>query len=102
MYVKIQITVKSADFLPLNRRYIKMGETLRLILTIADVLVCILLIATVLFQSSKDEGLGSMFGGAAETFFGKDKARSLDAKLGKVTAIAAAAFIVLTFVIAVF
>ena len=79
-----------------------MGETLRLILTIADVLVCIVLIATVLFQSSKDEGLGSMFGGAAETFFGKDNARSLDAKLGKVTAIAAAAFIVLTFVIAVF
>lgn len=79
-----------------------MGETLRLILTIADVLVCLVLIATVLFQSSKDEGLGSMFGGAAETFFGKDKARSLDAKLGKVTAIAAGAFIVLTFVIAVF
>lgn len=79
-----------------------MGETLRLILTIADVLVCLVLIVTVLFQSSKDEGLSSMFGGAAETFFGKDKARSLDAKLGKITGIAAAAFILLTFVIAVF
>ena len=76
-------------------------ETLRLILTIADVIVCLVLIATVLFQSSKEEGLNSMFGGSAETFFGKDKARSIDAKLAKVTTVAAIIFVALTFVIGI-
>ena len=79
-----------------------MSETLRLILTIVDAVVCLVLIVSVLLQSSKSEGLSSMFGGAAETFFGKDKARSLDAKLGRITTVAAIIFLVLTFVIAVF
>ncbi|MBQ6934404.1 MAG: preprotein translocase subunit SecG, partial [Clostridia bacterium] len=37
--------------------------------------------------------------GVADTFFGKNKARSLDAKLEKLTGVLAIAFIVLTFVI---
>jgi len=79
-----------------------MSETLRLILTIVDAVVCLVLIVSVLLQSSKSEGLSSMFGGAAETFFGKDKARSLDAKLARITGIVSVVFLVLTFVIAVF
>ena len=52
-------------------------------------------------QSGKAQGLGEI-GGAAETFFGKNKARALDAKLEMITEYSAGIFLVLTFVLAVF
>jgi len=70
------------------------------ILTVLQVIVCLVLILSVLFQSGKSAGLGEI-GGAAETFFGKNKARSMDAKLEKVTKYSCGAFLVLTFVLAV-
>lgn len=70
------------------------------ILTVLQVIVCLALILSVLFQSGKNPGLGEI-GGAAETFFGKNKARSMDAKLEKVTKYSCGAFLVLTFVLAV-
>ena len=79
-----------------------MNETLRLILTIIHALNCLIVIVTILFQSSKSEGISSALSGTAESFFGKNKARSLDAKLAKVTGISAAIFIVMTFVLSVF
>lgn len=78
-----------------------MGETLRMVLTVMQALVSLALIGSVLMQSGKSQGLGDI-GGAAETFFGKNKARSMDAKLEKVTQYSAGVFLVLTFVIAVF
>ncbi len=79
-----------------------MNETLRLILTIIHALNCIIVIVTILFQSSKSEGLSSAISGTAETFFGKNKARSLDTKLAKVTGISAGIFVALTFVLSIF
>lgn len=79
-----------------------MNETLRLVLTIIHVIICLIMIVTILFQSGKSEGLSSAISGAAETFFGKNKARSLDAKLAKITKFSAVAFIALTFVLAIF
>ncbi|MBR4880189.1 MAG: preprotein translocase subunit SecG [Clostridia bacterium] len=73
-------------------------ETVKLIMTIVQVLVSLALIISVIFQSGKNAGLGSI-DGVADTFFGKNKARSLDAKLEKLTGVLAGAFIVLTFVI---
>lgn len=70
------------------------------ILTVLQVIVCLALILSVLFQSGKNPGLGEI-GGAAETFFGKNKARSMDAKLEKVTKYSCGAFLVLTFVLAI-
>lgn len=70
------------------------------ILTVLQVIVCLTLILSVLFQSGKNPGLGEI-GGAAETFFGKNKARSMDAKLEKVTKYSCGAFLVLTFVLVV-
>ncbi|MDD6315701.1 MAG: preprotein translocase subunit SecG [Butyricicoccaceae bacterium] len=78
-----------------------MGETVRLVLTVFQVVVCLALILSVLMQSGKAQGLGEI-GGAAETFFGKNKARALDAKLEKITEYSAGIFLVLTFVLAVF
>ena len=78
-----------------------MNETLRLVLTIIQVIICVVLVVVVLFQQGKSAGLSGAISGAADTFFGKNKARSLDAKLEKLTAWFAGAFIVLTFVLAI-
>ncbi len=79
-----------------------MSETLRLILTIIQVVSCVGLILSVIFQSSQDEGGMSVLGGTAETFFGKNKSRSLDAKLEKATIIFSIAIAVLTICLTIF
>ena len=79
-----------------------MNTTLQLILSIVVVLLALVLTVLVLVQNSKSEGLDAMVGGAAETFFGKNKARSLEAKLQKMTVICAVCFFVLTGVLAIF
>ena len=79
-----------------------MNPTIELILTILQVLVCVVITVLILLQNGKSEGLGSAMSGAAETFFGKNKGRSVEAKLQKVTVILAVAFILLTAVLAIF
>ena len=72
---------------------------LELILTIVHVIFAVLLIAIVLFQSGSQEGLSGSISGGAETFFGKNKARSMDGILAKCTAIVAVLFIVTSIVL---
>lgn len=60
-------------------------------------LLAIVLIVAVLAQEGSRQGLGAIAGGA-ETFFGKNKAKSVEGKLEAVTKIAAVAFIVLAIV----
>ena len=69
-------------------------NALAIIFNIVLILISIVLIAVVLMQQGQRQGLGAIAGGA-ETFFGKGKAKGLDAKLAKITKIAAIAFIVL-------
>ena len=45
-----------------------MNSTLQLILSVADVLVCLAMIVLVLLQNSKSEGLSAV-SGSSETFF---------------------------------
>ena len=61
------------------------------------IIVCLVMIATVLLQSSETAGLGAV-SGAAETFFGKNKSKGMEAKLAKITKICAIAFVVLAIV----
>ena len=68
---------------------------LRTILTVIFIIVCIVLACIVLLQEGKSAGLGAI-SGAAETYWGKNKGRSLEGKLHKITAIAAVLFIVLS------
>ena len=70
---------------------------LSIIIDIALILISIVLIVTVLMQEGQRQGLGAI-GGGAETFFGKNKAKSMEGKLQKYTKIAATAFIVLAIV----
>ena len=57
----------------------------------------LIMTVTVLLQSSERTGIGAV-SGAAETFFGKNKARGMDAKLALVTKICAGVFVVLSIV----
>ena len=64
------------------------------IFTILQVLVGLMIILMVLFQSGKNQGLG-VISGAADTFLAKSKAKSLDAKLARATKWVGALFILL-------
>ncbi|MFS8582246.1 MAG: preprotein translocase subunit SecG [Limnochordales bacterium] len=67
-------------------------------LMVLQVIVAIGLIAVVLMQKSKGEGLGAI-GGSAQMFF--DQARGLDRVLEKATTYLAVAFMVLSIVISI-
>ena len=74
--------------------------TIGILLLISSVLIVIL----VLMQQSKDAGLSGAIAGGSDTYFGKNKKRSNDAKLAKITKILTVVFFVLslcgTFVLA--
>ena len=70
------------------------------IVTVVLVITALILIGTVLLQPGESNGLGAIAGGA-ETFFGKNKAKTMEGKLALATKISAAAFIVCALVIAV-
>jgi len=67
-------------------------------LMILQLLVSIGLIAVVLLQRSKGEGLGAV-GGSAQMFF--DQARGVDRVLEKATTYLAVAFLVLSIIISI-
>ena len=56
------------------------------------------LIIVVLLQESKSAGLSGAISGGADTFFGKNKGRTMEAKLIKMTKIVATLFVILAIV----
>ncbi len=71
---------------------------LRIILTIVFIIVSVALAAIVLLQEGKSAGLGAI-SGAAETYWGKNKGRSMEGKLVKITRYLAIGFLVLAVVL---
>lgn len=69
-------------------------EILKIVLTILFVIDCIVLMALVLLQEGKSEGLGAI-SGAADSFWGQNKGRSMEGALVKATRICAVLFLVL-------
>lgn len=67
---------------------------LKMILTIVFVLICIALTIIVLLQEGKSAGLGAV-GGISDTYWGKNKGRSIEGNLEKFTKFAAAAVLIL-------
>ena len=55
----------------------------------------IIIIVTVMLQQSKQQGLSGAIAGGADTFFDKNKGRTLEAKLSKITKFVAIAFFVI-------
>lgn len=74
-------------------------EILRIVLNIIFVIDCIALTVVVLMQEGKNAGLGALAGGNAETYWGKNKGRSKEGTLKRVTKIMAALFIILALVL---
>ena len=72
---------------------------LNVVVTILLVITAIILIATVLLQPGEQSGLGAI-AGCAETFFGKNKAKTMEGKLALATKVSAGVFIVCALVIA--
>ena len=71
-------------------------------IVILHIIVAIALIAIVLMQSGKTAGLSGSIAGGAETFFGKNKGRTIDAVLSKITSAAAVVFLVTSLLILFF
>ena len=63
-------------------------------LIVASVVIVIL----VLMQQSREAGLSGVIAGGADTFFGKNKGRTMDAKLAKLTKIISVIFFVVVVV----
>lgn len=69
-------------------------------LIVVHVIISLALIIVVLMQHGKQQGLSGAIAGGAETFFGKNKGRTVDAMLKKFTSVIAALFIVSSVVLA--
>lgn len=69
-------------------------------LIIVHLIISLILIVVVLLQKSKQAGLSGAVAGGAETFFGKNKGRTVDAMLKKLTSVVAILFIVSSLVLA--
>ena len=61
---------------------------------ILHIIIALVLVVVVLFQSGKSAGLSGSIAGGSETFFGKNKGRTIDAILEKWTSVVAILFLV--------
>lgn len=57
------------------------ADTIRVLLMGVFILVCIFIAVLVLMQESKQNGLPGAISGAADTYWGKNKGRSMEGKL---------------------
>ena len=73
-------------------------EILKTVLMILFAIDCIALTIIVLLQEGKSAGLGTI-AGAAESYWGQNKGRSMEGALVKVTKVLAVLFIVLSVVL---
>ena len=71
---------------------------MRVACIIIFMLVSVALTALVLMQEGKSAGLGAI-SGAAETYWGKNKGRSMEGTLVKLTRILAVVFVILAFLL---
>ncbi len=69
---------------------------LRTIVTIVYIIMCVVLTVIVLMQEGKQAGLTGAISGAADTYWGKNKGRSMEGALEKSTKFLAVGFIVLS------
>ena len=73
-------------------------STLKMIATVAYIIICIALVIVVLIQEGKTSGLGAL-SGAADSYWSKNKGRSQEGMLVKITRVLAVLFVVLSVVL---
>lgn len=71
---------------------------LKTIVTVVFILICLALTVIILLQEGKSAGLGAI-SGAADTYWGKNKGRSMEGILVKLTRIFVILFILLAIVL---
>lgn len=71
---------------------------LRIIIQIIFILICIALTVLVLMQEGKSAGLGAI-SGVADTYWGKNKGRSMEGKLVKFTKYLAIGFMLISIIL---
>ena len=73
-------------------------EILKTILTVIFIIVSLILTVVILMQEGKSAGLGAI-AGAADTYWGKNKGRSMEGILVKITTLCVVLFLVLAAVL---
>ena len=71
-----------------------MQQVIKIIVMVLFILICVALTFLVLMQEGKRQGLGAS-GGIADTYWGKNKGRSMEGVLVKSTTILAIAFMII-------
>ena len=74
------------------------SSVLKKIATIIYIIVCIAIVIVVLMQEGKTSGLGAL-SGAADTYWTKNKGRSAEGVLVKITRVLAVLFVALSVVL---
>lgn len=69
-------------------------NTINIVLGILLLVMAVFLVITILLQSSKDHRISGTIMGSAETFFGKQKGKTIDGVLNKLTAVVCILFFV--------
>lgn len=71
---------------------------LKTVLTVVFIIICIALTVIILLQEGKSAGLGAI-SGAADTYWGKNKGRSMEGMLVKVTRVLVIVFLLISIVL---
>lgn len=74
-------------------------DILKAIITVIYVIICIALVTVVLMQEGKSAGLSGSINGVADTYWGRNRGRSMEGALEKFTRILTAGFVVLSVVL---
>ena len=72
---------------------------LKTILTVVLILISIIITAIILCQEGKSAGLSGSISGMADSYWGKNKSRSMEGKLEKMTKYGAFLWLVLAFIL---
>ena len=77
----------------------ELPEIIRLISAVVLLIGAITLVVIVLFQSNSAKGLSGAITGGSDTFYGKNKGKSIEKKLFVATIVIASIFVVLSVII---
>lgn len=79
--------------------HMSVGDVLRISLMGIFILVCIAITIIILMQESKHNGLSGTISGAADSYWGKNKGRSMEGKLVKFTKLLVVLFVVIAVIL---
>ena len=74
-------------------------STLSYVVGVIFILICLALVVLVLAQEGKNQGLGAIQGTVENTYWGKNKGRSMEGALVKITKVLAVLFMLLAAVL---